>query len=779
MNRSRVILLLWLVLLLATIGVVARARYITDLSAFLPRAPSATQQLLVNQLRDGLASRLVLIGIEGGDAAARATASRALAERLQTQGEFSWVRNGAAEAQQQDLQLLLAHRYALSPQVDAERFSVAGLRSAIQSSVDLLVSPAGALIEPFITRDPTGELVSLLDQVDAAAGPASTEGVWSSADASRAVLLAETSAAGSDLDGQQRALQRIEREWRALPATATSLRLQVSGAGSFAVAARDTIKSEALRLSLISSGLIMLLLWLAYRSLPAVLLGMVPVACGALAGIAAVALGFGAVHGVTLGFGVTLIGESVDYSIYQFVQSPQAAAHSRLWRTIGLGLVTSICGFASLLPSDFPGLAQLGVYSIAGLAVAAAVTRWVLPAMLPRHAMRLHRLAPLGQRIAPWLMRIRRVRAALIVLPLLGALVLFMHRERIWNRELAALSPTSLAAQTVDARLRADLGAPDLRHLVMVQGADAEAALRASERVAARLAPLVAAGNLGGFDTPARYLPSAATQRARLESIPPTAELRQRLQLAARDLPLNATRLEPFIAEAEAARRAPPLARADLTGTSLAPAVDGMLVQSGATWQALLPLRAAGDEQTIDVAAVRTALTGEADAVLIDIKQQSDALYADYLRQAALLSLTGLALLMVLLLATLRSARSVARVVLPMLLAVLVVAAGLVAAGVALSILHLVGMLLIVAVGSNYSLFFVRQQSGAEGPLTLASLLVANAATVIGFGVLATSSVPVLQALGVTVSAGALLALLFAAMLAPRAALASFAGEHP
>jgi len=57
----------------------------------------------------------------------------------------------------------------------------------------------------------------------------------------------------------------------------------------------------------------------------------------------------------------------------------------------------------------------------------------------------------------------------------------------------------------------------------------------------------------------------------------------------------------------------------------------------------------------------------------------------------------------------------------------------------------------------------------AEGslPLTLASLLVANLATVIGFGVLAFSSVPVLADLGSTVAPGTLIALLFAAMLAP------------
>jgi predicted exporter len=78
-------------------------------------------------------------------------------------------------------------------------------------------------------------------------------------------------------------------------------------------------------------------------------------------------------------------------------------------------------------------------------------------------------------------------------------------------------------------------------------------------------------------------------------------------------------------------------------------------------------------------------------------------------------------------------------------------------------------MLLIVAVGSNYALFFDRRATDAHPgsvPLTLASLIVANIATVISFGILAYSTVPVLSALGSTVAPGALLALVFSALLA-------------
>jgi predicted exporter len=154
---------------------------------------------------------------------------------------------------------------------------------------------------------------------------------------------------------------------------------------------------------------------------------------------------------------------------------------------------------------------------------------------------------------------------------------------------------------------------------------------------------------------------------------------------------------------------------------------------------------------------------------VLDLKQESDALYAGYLSEAIHLSLAGVAAIIVLLLIALRSPLRVARVLAPLILAVLIVAAGLSLSGVQLTILHLIGMLLIVAVGSNYALFFDRQASvhatGGES-LTLASLVIANASTVIGFGLLSFSQVPVLVALGTTVAPGAFLALLFAAVLA-------------
>jgi predicted exporter len=162
------------------------------------------------------------------------------------------------------------------------------------------------------------------------------------------------------------------------------------------------------------------------------------------------------------------------------------------------------------------------------------------------------------------------------------------------------------------------------------------------------------------------------------------------------------------------------------------------------------------------------------------LKTQTDALYAGYLREAIRLSLTGFGLLLVLLAIALRSMLRVARVLAPLVLAVLSVAAALVAAGQQLNILHLVGMLLIVAVGSNYALFFDRAAADhdAAAPLTLASLVIANLSTVIAFGLLAFSQVPVLTALGTTVAPGAFLALLYSAAMTSPISSAKESGAH-
>jgi predicted exporter len=788
----RLALALWVFALLACAAVISRTSFTADLSAFLPRLPSAEQQLLVNQLRDGLVSRLILVGIEGGDADGRARVSRAMAAQLRDDRRFASIQNGEPVNQAADREYVFAHRYLLSPAVTPERFSEHGLAQAVKDSFELLASSAGLFTKSLLPRDPTGEVAAMMAQLDAGQRVPMQAGAWASRDGKRALLLAQTASAGSDTDAQAQAMGAV-REAFAKAAATGPYQLVMTGPGVFSVKARDTIRHDVERLSTIGLAIIVTLLLAVYRSVPLLVLGLVPVLSGALAGIAAVSLGFGgAVHGLTLGFGTTLIGEAVDYSIYLFVQSAQYTRNGQrddrawlggFWPTVRLGVLTSICGFASLLLSGFPGLAQLGLYSIAGLATAALVTRFVLPQLVPA-TLHLRDVAPLGHRLQWLAARAHRLRWVVALLVVAACAALAMHRGTLWGRELQALSPVSAGDQALDASLREDLGAPDVRYLVVLSGPDQESVLEGAERVAHELEPLVAQNFIGGYESPARYLPSAATQRKRQASLPPPDVLAQRLQAAIATQPVRAALFAPFLEQAEAARTGPLLQRESLRGTSMALAVDALLGQRNGRWSATLPLRApvhepadasAGDGDGVDSDAVLAAIkrAGVADALFVDLKGESDRLYAGYLREALLLSLAGLLAIIALLAVALRSPRRVLATVLPLAAAAVVVLGGLAALGQPLTLLHLVGLLLLVAVGSNYALFFngtaADGQAGAS-PHTLVSLLLANLTTVAAFGLLALSSLPLLQAFGLTVGPGAVLALWFSAILAPLAA---------
>lgn len=769
-RHGKRVFLLWLLVMLAGAAVVWNSRFTADMSFFLPARPSAEQQVLVDQLKEGAVARLLMVAIAGGDAGQRATLSRDLRGRLAKMPEFAAVQNGEAGSLDSERDFLFRHRYLLSPAVTPQRFTVDGLRSAIADSIDRLASPAGMMLKAQLPRDPTGELYEILRQLRADAQPASREGVWASLDGERAMLLLQTRALGSDTDGQESAIQVIRDQFTAAADAAgiADARMQISGPGLFAVKARATIKSEVTRLSLISTLAIVAVLFFVYRSFNLLSLSLLPVLSGALAGVVAVSLAYGTVFGITVGFGSALIGEAVDYSIYYFVQSGRTgidAWKARFWPTIRLGVLTSVCGFGALLFSGFPGLAQLGLYALSGVATAAIITRFVLPHLAGEHIAR-RDLSHLGATLQRAMHSLRCLRWPVLALALMAAAYLAVERDQLWSPNLSVLSTASREDSATDVALRADLGAPDSRFMAVVTAGDREASLQAAERAAQLLDELVASGAINGYDSPTRFLPSAATQAARRASLPGAEELRPRLQVALAESPLSAAKLDGFIDDIAAAHLLPDITRQSLNGTSLALAVDALLLQRPDGWSVALPLRLQSDDPPGALVAVRAALAGSG-ALLIDLKGEFDRLYNDYLNEAVLLALAGLAAIVALLATTLRSPRRLAAVLLPLVVAELFVITGLHLSGERLHLLHLVGMLLIVAVGSNYALFF-DQATGKLDIDTLASMAVANLTTAIGFGTLALSQVPMLHAIGVTVGPGAVLALLLAAIFVSR-----------
>ena len=358
------------------------------------------------------------------------------------------------------------------------------------------------------------------------------------------------------------------------------------------------------------------------------------------------------------------------------------------------------------------------------------------------------------------------LRQPLLLVVVIAAGFLVAQRASPWSDDLSSLSPVSRSDQILDQQLRQDIGAPDVRYLVVIHAKDEEAALQASEGVADSLQQAMRRSGLEGFDSPAFYLPSRRVQRARQAALPASEPLRASMRQALQGLPFRPNLFEPFFGDVAAAGKMPLLDRHSLQGTQLELKLDSLLVKRENGWVAMLPLQGVINAEMIEREIGN--LPG-AEVVLLDLKRESEQLFRSYRREVLTYSLLGAAAIVVLLSASLRSARRVFDVLVPLAAAVVVTSALLVWISDKLSIFHLVGLLLVVAVGSNYSLFFDRQAlSGQDRQRTIVSLLFASVSTMIGFGLLSFSKVPILNALGSTVGMGAIMALIFSAILIRR-----------
>lgn len=771
--KPRLTGLIWLLWLgMASAILLFRTPITTDLTFFLPRQPGLLDTILVQQMREGPASRLLMIALEGSDEARLAESSHKLTEALGTSRLFQSVINGAGTRFLGELeQRLFPYRYALSPSVEAGHFETPALRGALEARLQELASPAGPALKRWLARDPGGEWSRLAQRWLAPGGPELRRGVWFSRDARRALIIARTHASGFDLAAQAAAQTRVREAFQALPDT-TGLRLLLGGPGVLGVEANTRITRDAARLSAINSLLVMGLIFAVYRSARVLGLGLVPLVTGVLTGGAATSLAFGEVHGITLGFGATLVGVAADYPNHFFTHlSPRetpAHAMRRIWPTLRLGLLTNVAGFAAMLFSGFAGLAQLAVFAGAGLLAAGFSTRWVLPS-----------LSGTGVRLPAWVAqgttrlrpsnrpRIWRGLPLAVTLVLLG---LFRHSEMpLWNDDITALNPVPPQRQRLDAILQRDFSAPDLGKVVVITARDEESALLTSEAIAVPLDQLQRQGALTGYDLAARYLPSQRTQRQRLAALPEQALLEQRLRDAQRGLPFKPEIFAPFVREVAEARQRGPLRRTDLAGTPLADRVDSLLVPVKSGWAALVPLSGITGE-----AAIRQALAPWATAGVsfVDLREESTRLMRDYRREALRLLTASLVVIGLLLAFGLRSVPAALRVLSPVLAAGLSTALIMALLFGGLNLYHLVSLLLVMGLSLDQALFFNRDAADPEERRrTLLSLLVCGSSSVLAFGTLAFSGINILRAIGSTVALGAILAIGFAALLAQRPAV--------
>ena len=751
--RSRFALaLLWLALLaLSAWAITQRLQLSGDLRKFMPAAETPAQKLLIDELGEGPGSRLLLMSISGVDAPTLAAQSQALRSALSARPEFALAANGGDASLDAIPERIRPYRYLLSDTFDARPLDETLLREELDARVQDLGSPAASLIEPLLPADPTLETLKLAERWQPANAPQRLHEVWFDRAGTRALLVAQTRAAGFDPTGQQAAVDAIRSDFDKITAGNGS-KLVLTGPGAFSVEIGGRTAAEAQWIGMVDTIGLILLLGIAYRNWKMPILGALPLATAGLAGLGAVALLFDGVHGITVAFGFTLIGVVQDYPIHLFSHqrpgmSPWANARS-LWPTLATGVASTCIAYVTFLFSGVDGLKQLAVFTIAGLGAAAISTRFLLPALIdpaPRDFADSRVLAKMWRGIA----RLPRPKGALVVVAAVALAIIVLAPGRFWQNDLSKLTPVPADALAHDAVLRDELGAPDVRYVLTLVGTTEDQVLQASERLRPALDRLVAARALAGYDLAARYLPSAQIQRARQQALPAQDRLQAMLATVLEDSPFNSDAFDPFLADVEAARRAPVLTRTDLQGTPLAASVAGLLLSSSDHATALVSLNGLQDPAAVAKVAAANG------AQLLDLKEASESLVAAYRGRV----LAALAIAALLLTATvwiaLRQPRRVLRVLLPMALTTLLILAVLRGLGVELNLFHLVALILAAGLGLDYALFFDHAgDDHADQLRTLHALIVCSLMTLLVFSLLALSSIPVLRAIGSTVAIG-------------------------
>ena len=745
-------------------GVALHLKISSDLRDFVPPARSADQKLLLDEIGRGPGSRLLLLAISGAPQAQLADLSRGLEDALAHDTDFAHVANGGNDLAEIASELL-PYRYLLSPTLDAHRLDETYLREQLQQRIEDLSSPAASMLEPWLRRDPTLETLKLARLWAPPRQPALVDGVWFS-DRGEALLVAETKAAGFDPGAQAAAIASLQKHFAALPSAARA-KLVISGPGWFGVQASRNTRAEADRFGAITSIGFVIMLLLAYRSAVPVLVTALPLLSGAVAGFALLALIFGHAHGITVAFGFTLLGVAQEYPLRVFshrrigVETSQCVRE--LWPLLATAIVSVCIAYLAFFASGVAGLQQLAVFTIGGLVVAGLCTRWLLPLVVPA-ARRDMAGTPGLARAWHFLAHLPRPGWLPWMVAVIGVSVVALAPGKFWQNDLSALTPIPKAELQLDARLRAALGAPDVRYLLVMRAPTPESVLALSERIAPEMRQLVARHAVDDFELPSRFLPSAATQRARQAKLPGAADLQAALEHAMQGLPFRPGVFVPFVADVEAARKLPPLTPAEFEQSPLGARLESMLVQQDGGWVGLGTLSGVNDPAAFAPLSRNT----QGMVHLLDLKASTESLVIAY-RHRILVAL-GIAALLLCAAVTLalRSPRRALHVLGPMTLATLLVLVVLRAAGIPLSLFHLVSLTLAAGLGLHYALFFERRTGdGREDLRTLHATLVCVASALLVFGVLALSSVPVLRAIGLTVALGVAFHFTLSVLMAP------------
>ena len=253
------------------------------------------------------------------------------------------------------------------------------------------------------------------------------------------------------------------------------VRVRITGDAALAYEELSAVRAQATMAGISSFVLVGLILFVAFRSVRLVLATLVTLIVGLVltGGFTAVAIGH--FNLISVSFAVLFIGLGVDFGIHLGIRYRELMEHGRdqlealretardVGSSIVLCAVTTALGFFAFVPTDFIGVAELGLISGVGMLISLACTLTLLPVLLslPPHPARHGRRA--GTAWAGGLIELpvrfpRVVRASALVLG--AASILFLPEARFDNNPLNVRDPSSESVVTLSELLERSTSSP-------------------------------------------------------------------------------------------------------------------------------------------------------------------------------------------------------------------------------------------------------------------------------------------------------------------------------
>ncbi len=496
---------------------------------------------------------------------------------------------------------------------------------------------------------------------------------------------------------------------------------------------------------------VILLIVAVFRSLRPLLLCLLSIGIGALAGTVITLLLFGELHLMTLVMSMSIIGISADYTLYYLTERMVHGEHDSPWQSLAkvrnallLALLTTVAAYLIMMLAPFPAIRQMAVFAAVGLSASCLTVIFWHPWLCRGLPVR---PVPAMVLMLRWLAAWRRNKKLSVGLPVALALVSVVGIATLHVdddiSQLQAL-PQSILAQ--EKSITALTGQSVDQKWFVVHGATAQQTLERLEAFTPALATAKTAGEISGYRT--LPLNSLARQKRDLtllqQAAPAVTNVLNGAGLAtvSPDLSAMPVRVDEWL-------NSPASEGWRLLWLTLPNGESGVLV----------PVDGVKESAALDQLASQ-----HPGVVWVDRKASFDTLFALY--RAVLTGLLLVALGVIACGAMLRLGwRKGLISLVPSLLSLGCGLAALSATGHPVNLFSLLALVLVLGIGVNYTLFF----SNPRGtPLTsMLAILLAMMTTLLTLGMLVFSATQAISSFGIVLVSGIFTAFLLAPLAMP------------